>query len=641
MKNKYYPHLFEKMKIGNLVVKNRIIRNSMGTYLSNPVDCSVTPNNIKAAAEAADGGVGLVFMDNVLINDSYHMGLSAASDRMIPGLSQIADAIKYHGAAAGMQLSHPGRDGAFVGGDDCASASRITAEVWFDHGMPAPREMTTEEVKAVIEQYGDAALRCKRAGFDLVEVMAAAGCLPCNFLSSKDNRRSDMYGGDLHNRMRFCIEVARNIKRKCGFDYPLSFKLSGEDFEGGITLEETIETAKALEREGVNLFNIVGGTHATTYTQTGFFPLGIYVPFAEAVKAEVNVPVLVTGNIQTPEQAEQILAEGKADFIGLARQVLADPYFAKKAKEGRAEDIVPCIRCMIGCNDHGLLANQVIHCAVNPTLYKYECPPIVPAEKPKKVAVIGGGAAGLEAALTCKKRGHDVTLYEKRALGGMMIEAAAPEYKKDIRPLIDYYKRQLEKHQVTVVKEEATIASVKNGGYDAAIVAIGGKTRMLDVPGIDQDNVFYALDVINGKTFDGAEAVVVGGGITGAETALELAEQGKDVTIVEMMDQFLGMQSAVVPAYLQAVAKAGIRVITGKRLESVKGDVAVLVDRYGNRQELPAAGIVISAGFVPQPDFATQLEEETEMEVIAAGDCKKVRQIYDAIHEGYIAARCL
>ena len=259
MKNKYYPHLFEKMKIGNLVVKNRIIRNSMGTYLSNPVDCSVTPNNIKAAAEAADGGVGLVFMDNVLINDSYHMGLSAASDRMIPGLSQIADAIKYHGAAAGMQLSHPGRDGAFVGGDDCASASRITAEVWFDHGMPAPREMTTEEVKAVIEQYGDAALRCKRAGFDLVEVMAAAGCLPCNFLSSKDNRRTDMYGGDLHNRMRFCIEVARNIRRKCGPDYPLSFKLSGEDFEGGITLEETIETAKALEREGVNLFNIVGG----------------------------------------------------------------------------------------------------------------------------------------------------------------------------------------------------------------------------------------------------------------------------------------------------------------------------------------------------------------------------------------------
>ncbi|MCI1654986.1 MAG: FAD-dependent oxidoreductase [Lachnospiraceae bacterium] len=641
MKNKYYPHLFEKGKIGNLTIKNRTIRNSMGTYLSNPVDCSVTPNNIKAAAEAADGGVGLVFMDNVLINDSYHMGLSAASDRMIPGLSLIADAIKEHGAAAGMQLSHPGRDGAFVGGDDCASASRITAESWFDMGMPAPREMSTEEVKQVIEQYGDAALRVKKAGFDLVEVMAAAGCLPCNFLSPKDNTRTDMYGGNLHNRMRFVIEVTRNIRRKCGPDFPLSFKLSVDDYEGGIHQEETIEVVKALEKEGVNLFNIVCGTHATTWTQTGFYPLGIYVPYAEAIKEAVNVSVLVTGNIQTPEQAEQILAEGKADFIGLARSQLADPYFVKKAREGRAEDIVPCIRCMIGCNDKGLLANTVIHCAVNPTLYKYECPPIVPAEKPKKVAVIGGGPGGLEAALTCKKRGHDVTLYEKRELGGLMIEAAAPSYKQDIWNLIEYYKTQLKKYDIPVIMEEASAETIKDGGYDAAIVAIGGKPRMVNVPGIDDEIVCHALDVIGGKPIDGDKAVVIGGGITGAETALELAEAGKKVTIVEMMDQFLGVFSAVVPAYLQAVHEAGIKVITGMRLERVEDHMAVIVDRFGNHKELPADGIVISAGFIPQTELADQLEEETEMEVFAVGDCKKARQIYDAIHEGFIAARCL
>ncbi len=641
MKNKYYPKLFEKGKIGNLVLKNRTIRNSMGTYLSNPVDCSVTPNNIRAAAEAADGGVGLVFMDNVLINDSYHMGLSAASDKQIAGLSLIADAIKEHGAAAGMQLSHPGRDGGFVGGNDCASASRVTAETWFNMGVPAPREMSMEEVKMVIKQYGQAALRVKKAGFDLVEVMAAAGCLPCNFLSPKDNRRTDMYGGDLHNRMRFCIEVAREIKKVCGKNYPLSFKLSGDDLEGGIHIEETIEVAKALEAEGVDMLNIVGGTHATTYTQTGFYPLGIYVPYAEAIKKVVSIPVLVTGNIQTPEQAEAILTEGKADFIGLARTQLADPYFVKKAKEGKREDIVPCIRCMIGCNDKGLLANTVIHCAVNPTLYKYECPKIVPAEAPKKVAVIGGGPAGLEAAITLKKRGHEVTLYEKRAIGGLMIEASVPEYKADIRELIAYYDHQLKKLGVPVIMAEATAEMIREGGYEAAIVAIGGKTRTLDIPGIENEIVSYTVDsVLAEKMPEGRSAVVVGGGITGAETALELAAAGKDVTIVEMMDEFLGKFSAVVPAYMQAIFQVHVKIITGNRLEAVKDKTAVLVDRFGNHTEIETDAIVIAAGFVPQHDLAEEIEAFME-DVIQVGDCKQVRQIYDAVHEGYVAARCL
>jgi len=638
MENQYYPHLFQKGKIGKLTLKNRTIRNSMGTYLSNPTDNSVTLNNIKAAAEAADGGVGLVFMDNVLINHSYHMGLNAADDKQIPGLSLMADAIKQHGAAAGMQLSHPGRDGGFVGGEDCVAASRITAESWFEMGMPAPREMSIEEIKEVVEQYGDAALRVKRAGFDLVEVMAAAGCLPCNFLSPKDNQRRDMYGGDLHNRMRFCIEVARNIRKKCGPDFPLSFKLSGDDREGGIHIEETVEVCKALEKEGVDLFNIVGGTHATTWTQTGFYPEGIYVPYAEAVKAAVNVPVLVTGNIQTPEFAEQLLTEGKADFIGLARTQLADPFFVKKAKEGRAEDIVPCIRCMIGCNDYGLLANTVIHCAVNPTLYKYECPKIVRTDAPKKIAVIGGGPAGLEAAVTAKRRGHDVTLFEKRQIGGMMIEAGAPEFKKDIRRLITYYETQLKKLEIPVVGKEASAEDIRSGGFERAIVAVGGIPRTIDVPGIDLPSVSQALEVLGGKIPEGKSAVVIGGGITGAETALELAAAGKQVTIVEMMDQFLAKFSAANPAYFEAVYGAGIRVITGKRLEKVESGKAIIVDRFGNKEELEADAVVISAGFVPQHELAEELDEFLE-DVIEIGDGKQVRQIYDAIREGYAAAR--
>ena len=293
---------------------------------------------------------------------------------------------------------------------------------------------------------------------------------------------------------------------------------------------------------------------------------------------------------------------------------------------------------MIGCNDYGLLANTVIHCAVNPTLYKYECPKIVRTDAPKKIAVIGGGPAGLEAAVTAKRRGHDVTLFEKRQIGGMMIEAGAPEFKKDIRRLITYYETQLKKLEIPVVGKEASAEDIRSGGFERAIVAVGGIPRTIDVPGIDLPSVSQALEVLGGEIPEGKSAVVIGGGITGAETALELAAAGKQVTIVEMMDQFLAKFSAANPAYFEAVYGAGIRVITGKRLEKVESGKAIIVDRFGNKEELEADAVVISAGFVPQHELAEELDEFLE-DVIEIGDGKQVRQIYDAIREGYAAAR--
>lgn len=640
MTNKYYPKLFEKGRIGNVVIKNRIVRNSMGTYLGNP-DGTVTDRQIKAYAEAAEGGAGLIFMDNAVPVPMTSCGLRADKDEFIAGLTLLADALKQHGAVAGMQLAHPGRDAAFVGSADVIGASPITFEPWYEMGFKMPRALSIEEIHELVEKFGDAALRCKKAGFQVLEIHGAAGCIPTNFLSPHDNKRTDMYGGSLHNRMRLLLEIVRNIKKKCGPDFPVGVKLSTEDWEPeGIRIEETIEVAKALEKEGVSHLNMMGGTHATACMEF-LLPNAFNAENTRRIKDAVHIPVFIGHNIFTPEEAEAMLEAGNGDFVALGRSQLADPVWAKKARCGKADDIKPCINCMIGCIDKGMLGHTPIRCTVNPTLYKFECEPLTKAQESKKVAVVGGGPAGCEAALTAARRGHQVTLYEKRDFGGAMIEAGKPENKANIRRLIHYYEEHITRDpNITVVKAQADYDTLVNGGFDAVIVANGGKTRRLSVPGGESDRVIYACDYLNGsRKAAGQRVAVIGGGITGAETALELHKEGKEVTVVEMTDAFLANPGSACQAYSIEIAQTDIRIVTGKRLVAVEEGAIHLADRWGNETTLPTDGVVIAAGFVPQHDLVEQLEQNTNMEVFHVGDSLRVQQIYDAIHEGFFAAR--
>jgi len=546
-----------------------------------------------------------------------------------------------HGAVPGMQIAHPGRDASFVGSEDVIGASPITYEPWYQMGARLPRALTIEEIHDLVSRFGDAALRCKKAGFEIVEIHGAAGCIPTNFLSPHDNKRTDMYGGSLENRMRLLLEIVREIHKKCGPDFPVGVKLSTEDWEPeGIRIEETIEVAKALEREGVSHLNMMGGTHATAAREF-LLPNAFNAVHTRMIKEAVHIPVFIGHNIFTPEEAEAMLAEGNGDFVALGRSQLADPAWARKARCGKAGDIKPCINCMIGCIDKGMLGHTPIHCTVNPTLYKYECEPITEAAEKKRVAIVGAGPAGCEAALTASKRGHQVTLFEKRGFGGAMVEASRPDNKANIRRLIRYYEEHvLADPNITLVKENADFDTLAHGGFDAVILANGGKTRRLQVPGGDSEQVLYASDYLLGnQKAEGTRAVVIGGGITGAETALELLREGKEVTIVEMADAFLASPGSASQAYGIEIAQSPIQILTGKRLIEVQPGQIRLTDRWGNESVQEADCVVVAAGYLPQNELADRLEQETDLEVFHVGDSKKVRQIYDAIHEGFAAAR--
>ena len=641
--NSNYPMLFERGKIGRLEIKNRIVKAATGTYLANP-DMTVTDRQIKFYEEVARGGAGLVFVDNAIVTNDYHMGVTAISDKYIPGLSLLAGAISDHGAKSGLQLSHPGRDGVFVGGTGAKSASRMQWEEWYQYGLPVPQELTIEEIHEIVASFGDAAKRARIAGFDMVEVHAATGCLPCSFLSPAQNRRNDMYGGSLQNRMRFIIEVSRSIKQKAGSDFPLSIRMSTIEYEpGGIELEESIEVAKALEQNGVDVINATSGTHAEAEycSSSMLMPLALNVPSAAEIKKAVKIPVMVAGSIPTPELAEKTLADGSVDFIALGRPLFADPEWPKKAKEGRAEDIRPCIRCNDGCHDRGMLSTRVVMCTMNPALFKHETLAVTKAEQPKNVAVIGAGPAGMEAARVCALRGHNVTLFEKRELGGILIEASAPEFKADIRRLINYYKIQLEKLNINIVKKEADVDVIKDGNFDSVIVAIGAAIKKPDVRGIDKPIVTNVLDVLGGKANTGRRVVVIGGGVTGAEVGLFLAEQGKEVAFAEMLDQIMSDMGVNRRAYNKRLFAQNVTVHTGRRLDEVLDDGAVIVDIYGEKEELPADSIVLASGFSPQFDLRQRIEEGTGLEVHMIGDCVESRMIFDAVHEGFLTARMI
>ncbi len=641
--SKLFPHVFAPGKIGTLTLKNRVVKAPQSSGMSN-MDGTVSERLVRYYRDQAAGGTGLIVVEYAYVDDigakSAHCHLGISNNEHIPGLAWLAENIKEMGAAAGIQIEHCGRQ-KFLGTQPiCAPSALPWPKLWDQYGVQAvPHVLTIEEIQDIVHAFGDSALRAKEAGFDLVEIHGAHGYLLTNFFSPHTNHRTDLYGGTLENRMRIYIEIVRDVRKKVGPDFPVTIRLSGTDYEpDGFPIEDTIELAKVLEREGIDAFHISGGDHHTMIHQVSPMAMSIChnTWAAEAIKKVVSVPVIASGSITLPEYAEEIIASGKGDFVGLGRPLWADPEWSNKAAADHPEDIRPCIRCNEGCLERTFFHYKAITCAVNPVVSREGELKITPAPVKKNVAVVGGGAAGMEAARVLKLRGHDVTVYEEKPVnGGLLHEAAAPEFKADIRPFMKYQVTALEKLGVPVIREKADVAKLEK--YDVVVCATGSLPIIPKIPGVDKPVAVDCLSAINGAKPVGKKVVVIGGGLVGTETALDLAENGHSVTLVEMLPKI--MKDVAVTdflAYSERIAKTDMRILTETRLEEVLDNGARVSSKKGE-EVLEADTVILALGLKAEQGLYNELLAAGK-EVYLAGDAVKAGKIFDAIHTAYRVA---
>ncbi len=641
--SKLFPHVFAPGKIGNLTLKNRVVKAPQSSGMSN-MDGTVSERLVRYYRDQAAGGAGLIVVEYAYVDDigakSAHCHLGISSNEHIPGLAWLAENIREMGSVPGIQIEHCGRQ-KFLGTQPiCAPSALPWPKLWDQYGVQAvPHVLTIEEIQDIVHAFGDSALRAKEAGFELVEIHGAHGYLLTNFFSPHTNHRTDLYGGSLENRMRIYVEIVRDVRKKVGPDFPVTIRLSGTDYEpDGFPIEDTIELAKVLEREGIDAFHISGGDHHTMIHQVSPMAMSIChnTWAAEAIKKVVSVPVIASGSITLPEYAEEIIASGKGDFVGLGRPLWADPEWPNKAAADHPEDIRPCIRCNEGCLERTFFHYKAITCALNPVVSREGELKITPAPVKKKVAVVGGGAAGMEAARVLKLRGHDVTVYEEKPEnGGLLHEAAAPEFKADIRPFMKYQVTALEKLGVPVIRKKADAAMLAE--YDTVVCATGSLPIIPNIPGVEKPIAVDCLSAINGAKPVGKKVVVIGGGLVGTETALDLAENGHSVTLVEMLPKI--MKDVAVTdflAYSERIAKTDMRILTETRLEEVLDNGARVSSKKGE-EILEADTVILALGLKAEQGLYNELQAAGK-EVCLVGDAMKAGKIFDAIHTAYRAA---
>jgi 2,4-dienoyl-CoA reductase-like NADH-dependent reductase (Old Yellow Enzyme family)/thioredoxin reductase len=660
MTNKY-PLLLKPGKMGPWELPNRIIMAPMGT-LNADKNGYITDRSIAFYAGQAEGGYSLIFVEctytDQLLSKGEENCQGIYENGQITGYRRLATAIKDKGVKAVLQLCHIGHQISLADHTESLGPSTMVEMMGGVYPFPI-RGATREEITQIIEDFANCAWRAKMAGFDGVQIHGAIGHLINMFCTPFYNRRTDEYGGTPENRIRFMIEIIEAVQKKCGKDYPVIARVCGCDFDpDGITMEEGIIHAKLLEKTGVAALHVVGGSNRNVRTiNIQYDPRGDFLPIGKAFKdAGIKTPIIIDGGLSTPDIAEKVIADGVADFVGLGRPALADPAWVKKLEEGRPEDIVPCIRCCMGCvgTIEQFTAAVGVRCSVNPRCNLHGIRDVAPVERSKKVCVVGAGPGGMEAAKLLAQRGHAVTLYEKRKLGGVMHEAAFDlKIKEDIQILIDYYVGQMEKQDIEIVYEEATAEKILDGGYDTVIVATGTIPLAAHVPGADQKKVYSLVEYAGNRGLElGENVLVVGGCFPNVEIAYKLAKEGKKVVLSTrrgkkgfMMELGEDNSSPMQQRLLNLIMQYGVDIRFGKNITKITEQGAVLSDvDEGDAYEIPCDNILLCRGYRGGGrDIYKELQGKVK-ELYRVGDCTiksrciEYRTIGDAIHEGWVAA---
>ena len=634
-----YANTFSTGKIGTLELRNRLIVPAMETEYSK--DGTINDRIANYWIERAKGGWALLTMEVAAVSRNgkgFPNSLTLFDDDCIEMYRKLTDEVHKYGAKMSIQLHHAGRQtlSYFIGGEQIVAPSAIAHPMYGE----VPRELSTEEVWGIIEDYGDAALRAKKAGFDTVEVHGGHGYLPVQFLSANTNKRVDEFGGDLEHRAKFTIEVIKNIKAKCGKDYPVCLRFSGDErLEDGLNIEDMMRVAPLFEAAGVDAFDVSTGAALTGHYIAGCMALrsGYNLYAAEAIKSVVNVPVMAVCKMNEPNLIETSLAKGKADFVCIGRGSIADPLFPKKMEAGEIDEITPCISCCQKCLPIPGVPNEIgMSCLANPFVGREQEMEIKPVEKVKNILVAGAGPAGLQFAALAAKRGHKVTVYEKNlTVGGQFALAAVPPTKQQIANLIKHYYYTCRQNDVEFkLGCEVTKEVIDAAKPDAVVLATGSIPLVPNIEGIHGANVVTALDILAGKAVAGNRVAVLGGGSVGVETADFLAESMRSVSVIEMREA-VGIDEAPYPKIflMERLQKYGVQCIANAKVCKIEPD-AVVVERGGKEERIEGFDTIVLAFGVRAYNPLKEQLEGTDYEVHTIGDAVKGRNAVDAISEG-------
>ena len=659
--------IFQPIKIGTMEISNRILMPALGTLFS--TDQKLNERYYRWYERRAQGGAGVIVAGPTGVDflGAGTIALSISDDSYIPAFEQLANRIHLYGTKAMIQLFHGGRYtfSMFLGGDEPVAPSAVRSQ----YTGEVPREMTLKDIEQVQDAFAAAALRAKKAGLDGVELIGSAGYLISQFLSPVTNLRTDQYGGSFENRGRFAVETIQKVRAAVGKDFTVTIRVAGNDFvKGGNTNKESARYCQLFEKAGVNAINVTGGWHEAFLTQlTMEVPRAGYAYLAAGIKRAVTIPVIASNRITDPYTAEYIISEGIADMVSLGRVLVADPDWPRKAREGRPDEIRPCVGCMQGCLDR-IFTGQSLCCLVNAEAGLEEEREIKPARQPKRVVVIGAGAGGMEAARVAAIAGHQVHLYDKRSnLGGQLLVAGTPPGRHEFLSLADYYRAVLERLGVkTHLGVEVDAQAIAEMQADAVIVAEGATPIVPNIQGVGQKHVITSWDFLEKNPPVGGRVAVIGGGAVGLETALLAAKKGtinaevlqflmfhkaesdeklhalirkgtKQVTVFEMLPrvgQDIGKSSRWV--LMNELKEFGVRIIANAKVESIEPD-AIVYEQDGEKKKEGFDTVILAVGSAPQRRLMEALTR-ANVPYKSVGDCNAPRKILDAVHEGYLAA---